>query len=191
MFTTDWFSVQRPVWEREVRPRVRTDADILEVGAWEGECTTWMARAWPASRITCVDTWRGGEEHDAAGMEAVKQRFDANVAEFGDRVVPIQDTSRRALAQLAARGQVYDLIYIDGSHHSADVLTDAVLAFSLAKVGALIVFDDYGWIHFRDPAMAHHNPKQAIETFLFCFRDEVEVLHIGWQVMVRKTKHRD
>jgi hypothetical protein len=39
----------------------------------------------------------------------------------------------------------YDFIYVDGSHQTIDVLEDAVAAFQLAKVGAIIAFDDYIW----------------------------------------------
>lgn len=61
------------------------------------------------------------------------------------------------LARLIAGGfrQRFDLVYIDGSHYSHDVLSDAVLSFPLLKVGGHMLFDDYLWRgrFSRDDAM--------------------------------------
>ena len=41
--------------------------------------------------------------------------------------------------------ETYDIIYIDGSHATSDVLEDAVLSYRLLKPGGLLIFDDYHW----------------------------------------------
>ena len=79
----------------------------------------------------------------------------------------------------------YDLVYIDGSHDAADVLTDAVLAWSLLKPGGILGFDDYGWHVFPEP---EKRPGPAVDAFLLTMRKRFEELYRGYQVWVRKTQ---
>ena len=192
MFSNDWFENAKPLWESAIRPwfQKTTPSDILEIGSWEGASTCWLADAAPQATIVCVDTWKGGEEHDPNGMDKVKEAFDQNTFKFGPRITTMQMTSRVALAALASAGTRFDFIYIDGSHHAADVLSDCVLAFQLAKQGCLLVFDDYLWGPWQDPARNHRTPKIAIDAFLYCYRDEVKVLHTGYQVIAQKVADR-
>ena len=67
---------------------------------------------------------------------------------------------------------------------AADVLTDACLAWLRLDRGGLMVFDDYGWDRYQEP---HKNPRLAIDSFLSCFSGRYELLHKGYQVIVRKT----
>jgi predicted O-methyltransferase YrrM len=58
-----------------------------------------------------------------------------------------REISSQALPRLLAERKAgsFNFIYIDGSHQAPDVHADAVFAFQLAKVGSLIIFDDYLW----------------------------------------------
>ena len=78
---------------------------------------------------------------------------------------------------------VYDFIYIDGSHTAPDVLTDACMAWPLLKEGGLMVFDDYLWGPRRDIL---HRPKLAIDAFTNIFAETAEIIHVGYQLVVRK-----
>ncbi|KAG2438664.1 hypothetical protein HXX76_005211 [Chlamydomonas incerta] len=78
-----------------------------------------------------------------------------------------------------------DLVYIDGSHLRADVITDAVMAWPLLKVGGLLVFDDYAWPQYADNPVCH--PRQAVDAFLQLFGHQLDVLSTGYQVMALRT----
>lgn len=78
---------------------------------------------------------------------------------------------------------LYDFIYIDGSHIAKDVLTDACMAWPLLKPNGLLVFDDYMWGNPRD---ALHRPKIAIDAFTNIFGETAEIIHVGYQLVVRK-----
>ena len=78
---------------------------------------------------------------------------------------------------------LFDFIYIDGSHIAKDVLTDACMAWPLLKPKGLMVFDDYMWGNPRD---ALHRPKIAIDAFTNIFAEEAEIIHVGYQLVVRK-----
>ncbi|CAG8782373.1 43082_t:CDS:2 [Gigaspora margarita] len=60
----------------------------------------------------------------------------------------------------------FDFIYIDGSHESHDVSSDAILSWNLLKEGGIMIFDDYEWDFFEE----YLNPRIAIDSFLKCYQ---------------------
>lgn len=166
--------------------------------------------------IDCVDTWEGGEEHKKSGedMVSVESRFDHNIIKALDchsaihreregswghtrfasdgpdrtnnRVYKYKARSTEFLGSKLAgydRKDLYDFIYIDGSHTAPDVLTDACMAWPLLKSEGLMVFDDYMWGNPRD---ALHRPKIAIDAFTNIFGETAEIIHVGYQLVLRK-----
>ena len=80
----DWFSHNIATWQ-EVFREAGSPGSILEIGAYEGRSTVWMAENLlaPGGEIVVVDHWRGSATHDPAGMADVEARFDANMAVLG------------------------------------------------------------------------------------------------------------
>jgi hypothetical protein len=60
---------------------------------------------------------------------------------------------------------------------------DAVASWVLLKEGGIMIFDDYEWEPDKPP---EERPQIAIDIFLRGFRHQVELLHKGYQVIVRK-----
>jgi predicted O-methyltransferase YrrM len=89
----------------------------------------------------------------------------------------------RKLAHWIDGKNLYDFIYIDGSHTAKDVLTDACMAWPLLKPGGLLVFDDYLWGESRDIL---HRPRLAVDFFVNIFAESLDIVHIGHQFVVRK-----
>ena len=169
----------------------------------------------PGDWIDCVDTWEGGEEHSIEDMYDAEASFDDNIIKAlnctsaqhrsregswghtrfagpgGDaennRVYKYKSKSTeflgRKLAHWVDGKNLYDFIYIDGSHVAKDVLTDACMAWPLLKPAGFMVFDDYLWGPPRDVL---HRPKAAIDAFCNLFAEEVEIIHVGYQLVVRK-----
>jgi predicted O-methyltransferase YrrM len=79
----------------------------------------------------------------------------------------------------------YDIVYIDGSHAAPDVLADAVLSWSLLKKGGIMIFDDY-MLDWELPPQ--DRPKIAIEAFLRIHKNELQKLHQGYQIIVKKIE---
>lgn len=198
-FTVDWFSPCIPLWKEQMSgmPGI---GKILEIGAYEGRSAVWLIEnAFSGGRgdLYCVDTWKGGVEHQEADMRAIEERFLANIATARSRsradvaVHVLKGDSLEQLAKLAADGQghSFDLVHVDGSHQCADVLCDAVLAFHLCKVGGLIIFDDYCWS--QEPGGGEdllNQPKLAIDSFVNCYRRKLAVSGVNLrQVYLRKT----
>jgi len=188
-FTQDWFNWAPEVWTQLI-PMLPDRLNFLEIGSFEGRSAAWIVENMmeDEGNIQCVDTWEGGEEHGEENMSEVEARFlhNAKVLEgkYPDRsVIQIKDTSTRVLARFIEKEYTYGFIYIDGSHTAPDVLTDACMAWSLLQPKGLMVFDDYMWGNPRD---ALHRPKIAIDAFTNIFGETAEIVHVGYQLVVRK-----
>ena len=185
-FAQDWFSWNVPYWEHHARALKTGEGirDILEIGSFEGLSSCYILQAIPQSRLTCVDTWEGSDEHaGAAGMRQAEANFDANTAKFAHRLIKHKETSRCFFGRTPAVA-TYDLIYIDGSHRCEDVLFDGLCAYDLLKVGGTLIFDDYLWDFYPDIA---RNPANAINHFVKVMSPRMEVRMAYHQVILVKV----
>jgi len=193
-FTQDWFHWAPQVWE-QLTPHLPGEPgkrNFLEIGSFEGRSAVWIAENMmvKGDELRCIDTWEGGEEHGAEDMQSVEDRFRDNMTllarKFPERrVFQCPGTSVQQMADFLhhAKGNAFDFIYIDGSHIAKDVLTDACMAWPLLKPKGIMVFDDYMWGSPRDIL---HRPKSAIDAFCNIFAEEAEIVHVGYQLVVRK-----
>ena len=192
-FTQDWFHWAPAVWE-QLKPLLpEGEKSFLEIGSFEGRSAVWIAENMlqDGDELICVDTWEGGEEHSNGEMGGAEERFTHNVKVVREKypkrnVLSTKATSTYYLASALAEGDdkiMFAFIYIDGSHIARDVLTDACMAWPLLAKGGIMVFDDYMWGEPRDIL---HRPKPAIDAFVNIFAEEVDMVHMGYQLIVRK-----
>jgi hypothetical protein len=182
--SNDWFTKHLPVWEQVLEPyKGEPGVSYLEIGTYEGASLLWMLEnicTDPMSRVTGIDIFEG----------PYKDTYFHNIELSGsaDKVTTLTGFSQEILRGLPLDS--FDIVYVDGSHQTADVLEDAVLSWRLLKVGGLMIFDDY---EFAGRAGYNQGdpfgfPKPAIDAFAQCFRDRCEVVHREWQVVIRKTR---
>ncbi|MEW5320248.1 MAG: hypothetical protein WDW38_011333 [Sanguina aurantia] len=243
-FTVDWFAGHERNWVELVGQRLagRAGLRILEIGCWEGRCSTWMLQnlaTAPDASLVCVDPWGSAFEEGSAlqqEFEGNRKAWERNVAASGQqhKVRVLHERSCVALPRLISENTVtapvtdsdhtttpttstiqttghptirsgtctceaqsdsanirsrdsgmFDLIYVDGSHMRLDVLTDAVMAWQLLRVGGLLVFDDYEWNQYEDNLVCH--PRQAVDAFLLVAAHCCQILYKGYQVFLLKT----
>ncbi len=183
-FTSDWFSMRIPTFEKFLAPLVGSPCNILEVGCYEGRSTTWLVDnilTHPDSHLDAIDFHPN-------------EIFDQNIINTGrsGQVNFHCGFSHDVLRTLAL--DTYDFIYVDASHSTVRVLEDAVLSFRLAKIGAVIGFDDYLWD--APPYNDEGIPKPALDAFLELYGNSpryeplIERLPINddWQVWVKKIR---
>jgi predicted O-methyltransferase YrrM len=191
-YTKDWFKWGPQVWKQLI-PHLPARKNFLEIGSFEGRSAVWTIENMmeDGGEIVCIDTWEGGDEHTPEDMAGAEERFHQNITLIRNRfpnraVVSLKSTSVEALGAAIAHKKQFDFIYIDGSHLSKDVLTDACMSWPLLKGKGFMVFDDYMW---RPPGFTIlQRPKIAVDTFINMFEDELIVTHIGYQLIVRKEK---
>lgn len=157
----------------------------LEVGCYEGRATCWFLDnilTAGSSSITCVDTWKGGQEHAGIDFDKVFANFTVNTLPHTYRVRVLKGESRVALRK--AVSDVLAFAYIDGSHIAANVLEDAILTWPLIEKGGIVFFDDYEWP--GTDGIRLHRPKAGIDSFLDCFAEQLQVVHRGYSLAVEK-----
>ncbi len=156
-------SVMRHLWLTgavSLEAKKKTRLRILEVGSWMGaSMLTWafsLDRYMPeGGEIFCVDTWRpylAEAETAAQGHYRVMDRaasigltyeiFCHNASCVPDkvRVNHLRGLSKDMLPLL--RDASFDIVYIDGSHHYPDVVTDLAEGRRLVREGGLLCEDD-------------------------------------------------
>ena len=107
-----------------------------------------------------------------------------NVSPYKHRITKFKGTSYQYFNN-NFESEKFDLIYIDGSHHSDDVMLDAIRAFQMLKVNGLIIFDDYFWNYY---SRIQDNASGAINSFVRLKRNQLEVICFDYQLILRKTE---
>jgi predicted O-methyltransferase YrrM len=181
-YTYDWFNQNVEYWDEiveKIRPR-----KILEIGSFEGRSACYFMKNCSRHHsidLYCVDTWAGSEEHKNMDvLSELETNFDHNISycaktELSNPVVfyKLKGTSHFHLSKLISdNNRNFDLIYIDGSHKAPDVLFDGCLAFSLLRLGGVMVFDDYKWMGYA-PENPIENPKLGVDSFMACYENRV------------------
>jgi predicted O-methyltransferase YrrM len=203
-YTNSWFQDNaKDVWDNFIP--IHKPKKVLEIGSYEGASSCYLI-----SKITefvdleihCIDTWKGGFEHNLKkskiDMNAVRKRFkynmklaQVNTKKSVDIFIHIGKSEDQLPKLINKFGNNYfDFIYIDGSHIASDVLRDAILSFSLVKVGGHIVFDDYLWSKNQGLERKILDcPKVAIDSFVNIFSQHIEVLPLSIrQIFIKKTR---
>jgi predicted O-methyltransferase YrrM len=196
-FTSDWFSYNIPTWRQLFATETRPAGwRVLEIGSFEGRSTVWLCQNLirDAGGIWCIDTFEGVIEAPQAAKTTLFDRFLGNIAklENRDRVHVLRGRSCDKLYELIAAGfrTRFDLVYVDGSHRTDDVLRDAVLSFDLLAIGGIMIFDDYLWS--REPAGEQNplsTPKLAIDAFTNCYSNKLSLFRNVplYQMILKKT----
>ena len=180
----NWFAqTAQPYFERHLAGE--RGLGVLQIGAFAGHATEWLLKNVPGCWVTDVDPWTGsGEvEHEALDWALVKAAYDSRILPWRAAVASHRMTSAEFFSSRPPKKAMYDFVYIDGDHRAASVLFDAVHAWEYLRPEGLMAFDDYEWNGPSDPVLC---PKLAIESFLACYRDRLEVIDRGIQVWVRK-----
>jgi hypothetical protein len=149
----------------------------IEIGSLHGDCS-----------VFCADRITNGENSLHVCVDINDNEYLQNNIKPYKNIQYIQGKSYDVLRNpnIFIPGTA-DYIYIDGSHLAIDVMSDAVLSWSILKDNGILIFDDYGWgAHTTDEKQ---KPKLAIDHFIAAYAGHVQVLHGGWQVFVKKLPY--
>jgi predicted O-methyltransferase YrrM len=191
-FATDWTSWNFPIWARLLQGYRSGPVQVLEIGSWEGRSALFFVNYLPRARLTCVDTFAGGQEHREAAsrsaanarfLRSIERRFDANTRAFRKRIEKIKAHSVDALAALGVANRRFDVAYIDGGHRAVEVYSDAALAWPLMVRGGMVIFDDYQWDEMPERL---DTPKPGIDAFLKSIKGRYRTVHREYQVAIVK-----
>ena len=193
IFSVDWFSHNIPIWERffsDNKLQGKEDLRCLEIGCFEGRSTLYLLDnilTNRSSKIDVIDTFNGSIDETGMSdlaLNNILDRFKYNIRNHTDKVYIFIGESYKILRSLDSV-PIYDIIYIDGSHHAHDVLTDAILCHPLLKKYGLLIFDDYLW---QDNNQQSKPPKIAIDAFINIYGHLYEILWSDYQVICKKLE---
>ena len=146
-------AVARPGWfEEPAKQLLGRDLSaatrlIVELGAWLGMSTRFMADHAPNATIITIDHWRGSIEHHQdpsarAMLPTLYETFLAMSWSYRDRIIPLRMTTLEGLSTVANHGLYPDLIYIDADHGYEGAAADLELSYRLFPE-AILVGDDF------------------------------------------------
>lgn len=153
-FSVDWFTFHVPHWDKTleiINKHRNSPLRILEIGCYEGRSSTWISDNLldhPDSLIWCVDTFEGSIEHEGQdNIPTLLTRFYNNISKSKNfrKMRVLANDSKQAMPLMIKNQMKFDLIYIDGSHETPDVIQDGLNAYNLLADGGAIIFDDYWW----------------------------------------------
>ena len=158
--------------------------DILEIGSLHGHSANFLAWYFPMSSITCVDAWGlFSKEGTSEQQDKDEYLFDVNTKHIGPRLVKVKAFSMSFFESKYGSRNLFDLIYIDGSHDFDDVLSDAICAFRVLKPNGVIIFDD---LFHRVEKGFDKSVLKALDLFITSKRHELEILRVDSQLFIQK-----
>jgi predicted O-methyltransferase YrrM len=161
--------------------------NVLEIGSWEGFSTSFIVHEFSVNKIYCVDTWDGDDEHTSElsfNLPNVEKNFDSNLSQHIKCVVKKKIDSYTFFS--INKNFKFDLIYIDGSHFSQDVLIDSIKSFEVLNVGGIMIFDDYFWENYHN---IKYDPAFGINSFLHLISGHYNPIILHRQLIIRKTSN--
>ena len=183
---------------------------ILEIGTYAGTSLIEIIKQIPNSRGTAVDLWENYDEIDKNNLvnkDILNQRafrdslnilktikenniedlFYSNVRAVGlqDRIRAIKGNSADVLMNMIKQNEMFDFIYVDGSHKCLDVAIDLCLSWKLLRNGGIMAIDDYLYsLETNSETNVLEYPFHAVNHFLDSHKNELTVLEIGYRVFV-------
>jgi hypothetical protein len=111
--------------------------------------------------------------------------IENNIEPYKDKLTYLLGESSDSFKKFTEKN-IFDLIYIDGNHMSKYVLEDAVNSFYCLKENGYIIFDDYGGGWEQEKYL---QVKTAVDSFNHSYHKYIEILHVGYQVIMKKINY--
>jgi hypothetical protein len=183
-----WFAYQDLY--TDVVKAAGNDDIFVEVGAWFGKSTNYMAQQIRESKkniqFTTVDTWKGTDDEDI--HQEIVGSFAGDIFyEFVDNSIlsdnyghidMIKDTSKNASNQFA-NGSI-DYLMLDAGHSYDALMEDLKAWYNKVKPGGIVSGDDYGVFHGVTQAADEYFYKQFEKGFRSFIRKKpkIQVRHL-------------
>lgn len=183
----NWFDGQKYNFEDNLKRFAgKPDLKFLQVGVFTGDASAWLCEnilTHSTSSLLDIDTWDGSDEPEHMSMDFnnVYVYYKKRMEPY-DNVKSVRNNSDNFFRSYD--GPMFDFIYIDGDHTSAQVERDTYSAWKLLKHGGTMAFDDYLWGQDLPP---DSTPKPAIDNFLRTHDGEYTQLVNSYQVWIQKN----
>ena len=150
-----WFE-RRAALGRKAAEILKGPAKVLEIGTWFGKGSTqvWLSTLHPGSSMMLIDSWRAyfskavasgaARRMDSMHHVAINSTLNEVYKFESQRELEIQVVRAESKSFLPLlKDDLFDVIYIDGSHYYEDVKKDIQNAKRLIRKGGLICGYDF------------------------------------------------
>ncbi len=122
---------------------------VVELGAWLGMSTRFIADVAPNATVISIDHWQGSPEHQTSEewrsmLPTLYETFLALCWRYRDQIIPLKMTTVEGLKKVHQFGVEPDVVFIDAEHSHEAVMAELELAHRLFP-HALLVGDDFDW----------------------------------------------
>lgn len=183
-YTSDWHTHVANRWLKNLAEFIQKPCDYLEIGSHEGLSALWMMQnilTHDKSSAYCIDVW-WKEEYRVRFLNNIITSLDESQCK---RFNFVRDSSLKELPRLISANRQFDVIYIDGKHHSDMVLMEFGMCWNLLKKGGILIFDDY--LYQKDNGTPI-SMKNGVDNILANFTGLYEVIESHYQMTIRKIK---
>ena len=183
-FSNDWFSHNITTWVSVFKKEIKSNKrlDILEIGSYEGASVVFLLKYFQTSSLQCVETFEGSDEHKDLNFNEIKKNFYNNTSTFKERLSVFEGTSDEFFLK---NKQIFDIIYVDGSHEFSNVYKDAFNSFNFLNINGIIIFDDFLKKYYGD---LKKDPIIAILNFISKHKKNIKILNVGYQIIIKKIR---
>lgn len=148
-----WLSLE----EAEFLQELATDKIVLEIGAYKGKSTVYLAGV--AKKLYSLD-WHYGTKGGVMGLgndSLPVFRSNLRAAEVHNKVTILCGKTEDFDGLI--RSSVFDMIFIDGDHSSKGVSVDTIFARKAVKEGGIICYHDWQMDSVHKTATPHFSGK--------------------------------
>jgi glycosyltransferase involved in cell wall biosynthesis len=156
---------------------------VLEVGTFAGTSIYHILKNLPGSTGTVIDSWEDYTEKVGDTLTIVSKMSELEVEKVfykNTKGLPIRVLKGKSSEKLFEIQELFDFIYVDGSHKCLDVYLDGTLSWQLLKPGGVLVFDDY----LFNKGNTLESPYEAINHFIE--NNKCKVLMKNWRIFLQK-----
>ncbi|NET09431.1 MAG: tetratricopeptide repeat protein [Symploca sp. SIO2B6] len=176
-FTQDHFSHQLPIWKKHLQHLTNQEnINALQIGSDQGLTTCWLLDnilSHSSAQLTCLD-------------QQFSPEFRINIGRSGvadSKILPLEGEVSDLLNTLEE--QSYNLVFIEDPLKQAKLMQQAAqLSWLFVQAGGVVIFPSYSW---KSPKSSEQLIKQGIDQFLDSVAGQFEILHRGYQLIIRKN----
>jgi len=170
-------------------------SSILEIGTFAGTSIIGMLNYLEDAKGFTIDKWEDYDENDIYYLKNISKLhiediFYDNVSKSNmiDRIKSVKGDSTECLIQLIKNNDLFDFIYVDGSHKCIDVYTDCMLSWKLLKEGGVMGIDDY--LYAFNNCKELDIPYYGVNHFLEKIEGRYKLLNKGYRLFIVKQEER-
>ena len=178
-FSNNWFNDSE--LKKNINKYLKPDQEnhILEIGVFEGAGSCFFSNNYldaEGSTLTCVDPFDVSDTTSPVYCD-IKTKFINNIGKS-------KHWQKSRLCNIRSANffkkniQKFNFIYIDGSHIVENIKHDFSESIKCCKYNGIIWMDDY-------LGGNNHDIKNCIDEMYNNYKDNLQIIHIGYQIAFR------